>query len=92
MESIYISPEGVRKLLNGLQIHKATGPDETSMRLLKELADELTPVYTLLFQASVNQGIIPSDWKEANVVPIFKKGREVQSRELQASVTDIHNL
>jgi hypothetical protein len=26
------------------------------------------------FQASINQGTIPSDWKDAFVVPIFKKG------------------
>jgi hypothetical protein len=29
---------------------------------------------SLFFQASVNQGSIPDEWKEANVVPIFKKG------------------
>jgi hypothetical protein len=43
-------------------------------RLLKELATELAPIYTLLFQASLDQGIIPDEWKTANVVPIFKKG------------------
>jgi hypothetical protein len=29
---------------------------------------------TTLFQASINQGTIPPEWKEAKVVPIFKKG------------------
>ena len=24
-----------------------------------------------IFQASTDQGILPSDWKEANVVPIY---------------------
>ena len=28
---------------------------------------------SLFFQASVNQGSIPDEWKEANVVPIIKK-------------------
>ena len=55
-------------------MHKATGPDEIPTRLLKTLADELTPVISLFFQASLNQGIIPDDWKTANVVPVFKKG------------------
>lgn len=41
---------------------------------MKETAAEITPALTLLYQASINQGIIPSDWKEALVVPIFKKG------------------
>ena len=39
----------------------------------KELAEELTPVFTLFYQASLDQGTIPDDCKTANVVPIFKK-------------------
>ena len=74
MDHITINPEGVHKLLTGLKMHKATGPDEIPTRLLKTLADELTPVISLFFQASLNQGIIPDDWKTANVVPVFKKG------------------
>ena len=74
MKPITVSTDGVRKLLNGLNIHKATGPDGISPRLLKTLSDELAPVLTVLFQASINQGILPQEWKKANVVPIFKKG------------------
>jgi len=41
--------------------------------VLKDGADELTPVITLLFQASVDQHI-PEERKKANVVPAFKNG------------------
>ena len=41
-------------------------------------AEELTPTFTLFFQASLKQGIIPTDWTTANVVPIFKKGDRQQ--------------
>jgi hypothetical protein len=58
---------------NILNTHKATGPDGIPTQALKELAHELTPVMSLFFQASVNKGSIPDEWKEANVVPIFKK-------------------
>ena len=37
-------------------------------------ANEIADVYTLLFQASIDQGRLPSDWKTANIVPVFKKG------------------
>jgi hypothetical protein len=30
--------------------------------------------FTTFFQASINQGTLPADWKEVFVVPIFKKG------------------
>ena len=35
---------------------------------------KLAPAVTLLFQASINQGKIPSQWKKAQITPIFKKG------------------
>ena len=74
MPAIKIGLEGVYKILNRLQIHKATGPDKISCRILKEMAAEVAPILHLFFQASINQGILPTDWKTANVVPIFKKG------------------
>ena len=67
MPEIKIHENGIFKLLNGLNIHKATGPDGIPTLVLKELAHALT-------LSSINQGSIPDEWKEANVVPIFKKG------------------
>ena len=29
---------------------------------------------TFIFQASISQGIVPSEWKKANVVPVYKEG------------------
>ena len=29
---------------------------------------------TLLFQASIKQSIVPTEWKQAHISPIFKKG------------------
>ena len=74
MDTITVNENGVYKLLHNINPHKATGPDTIPGRLLKELAAHLAPVYTILFQASLNQGTLPSDWKTAHVTPIFKKG------------------
>ena len=71
---ITVHPNGVRKLLKKLKPHKASCPDDISPRILKEMAETLTPVLTLIFKASLNQGKVPDDWKEVNVSPIFKKG------------------
>ena len=72
--SINVNVNGVRKLLQGLNPHKATGPDTISSRFLKEMAHPLAPALTVIFQASLDQGKIPDDWKTANVAPIYKKG------------------
>jgi len=67
---------GVVKLLNGLNRHKATGPDQVPARILKETANEVAPAMTMLIQVSLMQGQIPSDWSEALVTPLFKKRRK----------------
>ncbi|XP_052224149.1 uncharacterized protein LOC127839803 [Dreissena polymorpha] len=61
MPSFTIGEEGTRKLLANLDPHKATGPDSIPTKFLKDFAQELAPVLTLLFSASLDQGEVPSD-------------------------------
>ncbi|XP_030834108.1 uncharacterized protein LOC115921130 [Strongylocentrotus purpuratus] len=74
MDDIVVTCKGVTKLLKRLKPHIATWPDEISARMLKETAEQISPAITLLFQASLHQGCVPSMWKKALVVPIYKKG------------------
>ena len=90
MDHINVTCDGVLKLLQSLDIKKATGPDTLPARLLKEFADEISPILTYIFQKSLDSGIIPSDWREANISPIFKKGdRSVPSNYRPVSITSI---
>jgi hypothetical protein len=43
-------------------------------RFLKEMALEITPAITYLFNKSLELGRVPKDWLDAHIVPIFKKG------------------
>ena len=74
ISKISIHRSGLLKLLLKINIHKSNGPDNIPGRILKTCAHELVDVYQILFQASVKQGTVPPDWKEANIVPLFKKG------------------
>ena len=74
MPDIIITPEGVCKLLTGLNPAKAAGPDGLPPRVLKELAPEIAPILAKIFQLSLDSGTVPSNWKEALVSPVFKKG------------------
>ena len=76
LNTIHISVEGVKKLLHNLQPGKSSGPDGISPRVLKELADDIAPILTIIYQSSINTSKVPTDWKEANVTPIFKKGEQ----------------
>ena len=71
---IFIHNEGVAGLLSNLEDHKASGQDEIPTTLLKRLATVISPILTMIFQASLHQCLIPMDWKSANIVLIFKKG------------------
>ncbi len=74
MPEIYIQEEGVRELLSNLHPFKAAGPDNISPWTLKQVADELSPALTKIFQLSLDTGVVPEDWLCANITPIFKKG------------------
>jgi hypothetical protein len=53
---------------------KATGPDNTPTRILRECAEQLAPVLRHIFPQSFNTGAIPDNWKTANIIAIYKKG------------------
>ena len=71
---MHIQTEGVRKLLQELDSHKVTGPNNIPANLLKLIASQITPLLVLIFGASINQGKLPNDRKFAYITPIFKKG------------------
>ena len=70
-----VTMDGVCSLLDNLDPYKSTGLDNIPTQLLKETAQQMAPILTLIFQASLDQGILPSDWKAANVTPVYKKGK-----------------
>ena len=69
-----ISEETVMKKLATLDERKATGPDKISAKLLKMVAPSVAPSLTSLFKHSILSGQFPSEWKEANVIPVPKSG------------------
>ena len=74
MEEITVTEHGVRKLLLKINPRKACGPDMISARILKDLAIELAPLLTAIYQKSFDCGEVPEDWRSANITPVFKKG------------------
>ena len=74
MPEVTFTTNGIEKLLHGLKTHKAAGPDGITPRILKHLAKTLAPILCNIFRLSYDRGEIPDDWREANVVPIYKKG------------------
>ena len=52
------------------------GPDSILPRVLFESRFQLVNPLYVLFRAYCKQCKIPSKWKKANVIPIYKKGKK----------------
>ena len=74
MSPISVHTDGVAKLLSDIKPYKSSGPDGIPAYLLKMAAFQLASPLTLVLQSSLSQQKLPSDWKIAHVVPVFKKG------------------
>jgi hypothetical protein len=73
LPDIIVTCEGIAKPLN-LNPSKAAGLHENKPRVLKELATEIVPILTLIFQISIESGVMPSEWKTVVVALAYKKG------------------
>ncbi|XP_076437648.1 uncharacterized protein LOC143276877 [Babylonia areolata] len=56
LNSVDIAEEGVRRLLMKLDPAKASGPDNISASLLKELSCEIAPILTTIYRSSLDTG------------------------------------
>ena len=66
----------VLKQLRCLKLKKATGLDGLPARLLKDSAVLIADSVTRLVNLSIKSGTVPSEWKQAKVVPLFKSGNK----------------
>ena len=90
IEPIKISPPGICKLLKNLQTNKASGPDNIPNIVLKNLATEIAPSLSIIFQKSLDSSKLPEDWLSANVTCAFKKGdRHSASNYRPISLTSV---
>ena len=69
-----VSTNFVLKELSGLKVTKASGPDGITARRLKDAAPVVAKPTTYLVNLTISTGLIPTEWKDARVTPIFKSG------------------
>jgi len=59
----------ISKTIKIVKENKSPGVDGIPSKLLKEIIDGISIRLANFFNLSLKQGIVPSDWKEANVTP-----------------------
>ena len=71
---LFVTPEMIAKKIKKMKDNKSPGVDGIPPKLLKEIVDQISTPLANLFNLSLEEGIVPSEWKEANITPLFKKG------------------
>ncbi len=71
--TIQISEEDVRQVFRKNKRRKAPGPDGVSPACLKTCADQLAPIFTQIFNRSLELCEVPSCFKRSTIIPVPKK-------------------
>ena len=71
---LFVTPEMIAKKIKKMKDNKSPGVDGIPPKLLKEIVEQISTPLAKLFNLSLEEGIVPSEWKEANITPLFKKG------------------
>ena len=74
LSSISVNDKLIVDVIKELSCNSAAGPDGVPVALLKNASVELAKPLNILFNHSINMGHVPSTWKEAAIVPIYKGG------------------
>ena len=76
LASIVFNDESILKIIRTLDLNKALGHDDISIRMI-ELCDKcIISTLSLIYENCINSRISPKIWKKSNVVPLQKKGDE----------------
>ena len=73
LTSINFSDNDILKIIRSLDINKAHGHDDISVRMVKICNDFIKKLLSIIYKNCITTGISPSAWKKSNIVPVHKK-------------------
>ncbi len=72
LNNVHVTERDILQAINNINVNKTPGPDKISPLLLKEVKEDIGHPLLIIFTESLRQGKVPTDWKNANVIPIIK--------------------
>ena len=76
LSSLDFNEDEALRIIRSLNIHKAHGHDDISIRMIKICDRSLLKPLTILFQNSINSSCYPIIWKRSNIIPVHKKNNK----------------
>src|SRR6218665_2727232 len=74
LAQIIFTKENVVEQQKRLKTDKSPGIDELHPKFLHEVREEIGEALALIFNKSMQTGDVPQEWRDALIVPLFKKG------------------
>ena len=62
------------KKIKAMKDNKSPGVDGINPKLLMETVEQISIPLTRVFYLSLKEAVVPFEWKEANIIQLFKKG------------------
>ena len=75
---LVVTPEVVASKITNMKENKSPGVDGISPKILKETVEQISTPLAHVFNMSLQEGIVPLKWKEANIIPLFKNSLKKQ--------------
>ena len=73
-EPFTINIKIIRRRIGAIGKNKSVGPDSVSGEILQLAGKAMFPYLARILNTTMNNGILPGDWKTAIVIPIHKGG------------------
>ena len=87
---LFVTHEMIAQKIKKMKDNKSPGVDGIPPKLFKEIVEQISTPLAKLFNLSLEEGIFPSEWKEANITSLFKKGsRNKPDNYRPASLTSV---
>ena len=79
LQTTPFSAEKVKEKIENLRSSAAPGPDGICPRVLQGVVDVISAPLAAIYTKSLDEGIVPDDWRCANITQIFKKGSKASA-------------
>ena len=79
---LIVTQKMVAMKIRDMKDNKSPGVDGIPPKLQLEIVEQISISLATVFNLSLEEGIVPLEWKEANIIPLFKNRFKKQVREL----------
>ena len=69
---VIVTPKMIAEKIRDMKDNKSPGVDGIPPKLLLEIVKQISIPLATVFNLSIEEGVVPLEWKEANIIPLFE--------------------